>query len=153
MATKKKAIKKAARVKAVTLVKSKPSEQMTGHPVHTFTTDGENHLQRVRQICTALPETTEKLSHGSPTFFRNKVYCTFTHNHHRDGRVAVWIPAAPGDQELLIRSAPEVYFRPPYVGVGGWVGICLDQIGDEELGIHLLDAWKLVAAKPRRDAS
>lgn len=108
----------------------------------------EEHLQRVRRICTTLPDTTEKLSHGEPTFFaRKKVFAMFAGNHHGDGRIAVWIPAPPGYQESLINTAPQTYFRPPYVGVRGWVGIELDRIGDEELAAHLLEAWQLIAAK------
>jgi hypothetical protein len=54
-------------------------------------------LERVRRICAALPETTEKLSHGEPTFFvGKKVYVMFANNHHDDGRIAIWIPVAAG---------------------------------------------------------
>ena len=57
----------------------------------------EKQLARVRRICTALPETTEKLSHGAPTFFvKKKVYVMFANNHHNDGHIAVWIPAPLG---------------------------------------------------------
>jgi hypothetical protein len=112
----------------------------------------EDHLPRVRRICSALPGVTEKLSHGEPTFFvRKKVFAMFANNHHHDGHVAVWIPAPPGLQEALIGTAPDTYFRPPYVGVKGWVGIDLDRIGDEELGSHILDAFRLIAQpKPKR---
>ena len=110
--------------------------------------DGDEHLHRVRRMCTALPDTTEKLSHGEPTFFvMKRVYAMFANNHHNDGHVAVWIPAAPGVQEMLIHTAPKTYFRPPYVGVNGWVGIELDKIGDDELAAHLLEAWKMIRAK------
>jgi hypothetical protein len=95
-----------------------------------------------------LPETTEKLSHGEPTFFvRKKVYAMLSNNHHNDGHIAVWIPAAPGMQAMLIQSEPEKFYKPPYVGVRGWVGIELERVSDEELGIHLLDAWRLIAPK------
>ena len=108
----------------------------------------EAHLTRVRRICSALPDTTEKLSHGEPTFFvRKKVYTMFANNHHNDGHVAVWIPAQSGMQELLIDTAPKTFFRPPYVGVKGWVGIELAEISDEDLAIHLCDAWRLIAPK------
>jgi hypothetical protein len=114
---------------------------------------GEEHLRRVRRICAALPETTEKLSHGEPTFFvRKKVFAMFANNHHNDGHVAVWIPAAPGLQALLIDEMPETYYKPPYVGVRGWVGIELDRIGDEELAAHILDAWRLIAPKKPKAA-
>ncbi len=79
---------------------------------------------------------------GSPTFFHKKVYSTFTQN--AEERVVVWIPVPPGEQLALIRSAPAVYFRPPYVGVDGWVGIVLDQIEDEQLAVHLHSAWKMM---------
>jgi hypothetical protein len=109
---------------------------------------GEEHLRRVRRICSAMPETTEKLSHGEPTFFvRKKVFAMFANNHHNDGHIAVWIPAPPGLQALLIKASPETFFKPPYVGVRGWVGIELDSIGDEDLASHILEAWRLVAAK------
>src|SRR3981189_3684307 len=89
----------------------------------------EDHLRRVRRICAAMPGTTEKLSHGEPTFFvKKRVFAMFSNNHHNDGHVAVWIPAGPGEQEALIESFPKVYYRPPYVGVKGWVGIELEQI-------------------------
>src|ERR1700710_2819108 len=109
---------------------------------------GEEHLRRVRRICAAMPETTEKLSHGEPTFFvRKKVYTMFANNHHGDGHVAVWIPAPPGMQELMMQEAPDVYFRPPYVGVRGWVGIVLEKIDDEALAEHIRTAWRMIAPK------
>jgi len=123
---------------------TKKAERVPTHPVRVFSAEGEEHLRRVRHICSGLPNTTEKLSHGSPTFFHQKVYCTFTQNEEE--RVVVWLPVPPGEQVALIRSAPTVYFRPPYVGVHGWVGIRLDQIEDEELAVHLHDAWKMMGA-------
>jgi hypothetical protein len=114
---------------------------------------GEEHLRRVRRICGAMPETTEKLSHGEPTFFvRKKVFTMFANNHHSDGHIAVWIPAPPGVQAMLIHQSPETYYRPPYVGVRGWVGIELARIGDEELAAHIHEAWRLVAPKTLKTA-
>jgi hypothetical protein len=93
-----------------------------------------------------LPETTEKLSHGEPTFFvKKKVYAMFVNNHHDDGHIAVWIPVPAGAQASLIKSEPGKFYLPPYVGVRGWVGIELDQIDDAELAAYLLDAWRLIA--------
>ena len=103
-------------------------------------------LSRVRRICGALPATSERLSHGEPTFFvRDKVFAMFANNHHHDGHVAVWIPTAPGAQMPLIRSSSSKFFRPPYVGVRGWVGVELDQVSDDELTYHMLEAWRLTA--------
>jgi hypothetical protein len=112
---------------------------------------GAKQIERVRHICAGLPETTEKLSHGEPTFFvRKKVYAMFSNNHHNDGHIAVTIPAAIGIQEALIEVSPEKFYRPPYVGVRGWVGIELEHISDEELTLHLREAWRLIAPEKLR---
>ena len=112
----------------------------------------EDHIRRVRRLCLSLPDTNEKLSHGEPTFFaRKKVFCMFANNHHNDGHIAVYIPAEPGAQATLIQSDPKTYFRPPYVGVKGWVAIELDQISDEDLAVHLHEAHRLIApVRPRK---
>jgi hypothetical protein len=108
----------------------------------------ERHLKRVRRICDSLPETTEKLSHGEPTFFvKKKVYVMFDNNHHNDGHIAVWVPAPPGIQEMLIEASAEKFFKPPYVGVRGWIGIELGEVSDEELAFHIQTAYKLIAPK------
>ncbi len=113
--------------------------------------DSEEQIERIRRMCLALPGVTEKLSHGEPTFFVNKrMFAMFSNNHHNDGHVAVWIPAQPGEQESLVASFPKTYYRPPYVGVKGWVGIELSQISNEELGAHLSEAWKLIGSSRRR---
>ena len=110
------------------------------------------HVERVRKICLSLPETMEKLSHGEPTFFvKKKVFATCSINHHNDGHVAVVIPAAIGIQEMLIKQSPRKFYRPPYVGVRGWVGIELDRVNDKELTLHLHEAWRLIAAQKLTD--
>jgi hypothetical protein len=107
-----------------------------------------DQLERVRRTCFEFPETSEKLSHGEPTFFvRKKVFAMFANNHHHDGRVAVWLPCEPGMQAMLIENAPEKFFKPPYVGVRGWVGVELDRVTDEELEFHIWEGWRLVAPK------
>jgi len=113
---------------------------------------GEKHQERVRRICAALPEVTEKLSHGEPTFFvRKKVFAMCSTNHHDDGHLAVVIPAAIGIQEALIKASPKKFYRPPYVGVRGWVGIELDRVSDKELALHLKEAWRLIAPEKLKD--
>jgi hypothetical protein len=108
----------------------------------------EKQLQRVRRICSELPETSERLSHGEPTFFvKNKVFVMFANNHHDDGHIAVWLPVLSGFQTALIEADPETYFKPPYVGTRGWVGIELDQISDKDLTFHIQTAWELIAPK------
>lgn len=111
----------------------------------------EVQIERIRQICLAFPETTERLSHGEPTFFAHKkVFVMFANNHHNDGRIAVWLPAPPDFQEGLIEQSPSIYFRPPYVGTRGWIGIELDQIDDVDLQWHIKVAWELIAPKRLR---
>ena len=108
--------------------------------------DGEKQMERVRRICLSLPETWEKISHGEPTFFvGKKVFAMCSNNHHNDGHIAVTIPAAIGIQPMLIERSPEKFYRPPYVGVRGWVGIELDRVSDQELAFHLHEAWRLIA--------
>lgn len=101
-----------------------------------------------------MPESTEKFSHGEPTFFvRKKVFAMFSNNHHNDGHVAVWIPAAPGLQAQLIHESPQTFYKPPYVGVRGWVGIELENISEEDLAFHIREAWRLIAPKTLKAAS
>src|SRR5262245_54571375 len=100
--------------------------------------EAEKHLHRVRQICVVMPDVTEKLSHGEPTFFvRKRVFAMFANNHHNDGHIAVWTPALAGLQEALIEEEPKTYFRPPYVGSSGWIGIELGRVSDQVLSGHL----------------
>ena len=115
--------------------------------------NSEESLFRVRRICSALPQTTEKLSHGEPTFFTNKkVYAMLAINHHDDGHIAVYVPVPPGLQATLIKTEPDKFFMPPYVGVRGWVGLEIDRVSDEELGFHLTEAWRMISPKKRDPA-
>ena len=86
-------------------------------------------LAQVRQICLALPEATERLSHGSPTFFvrDKKTFVMFVDDHHGDGILGIWCAAPPGVQEQLVDEEPERFFVPPYVGHRGWLGVRLDR--------------------------
>jgi len=116
--------------------------------------DSEAHLKRVRSICAALPGTEERLSHGEPTFFTGgRTFAMFANNHHHDGHIGVWIAAAPGVQQMLVGTRGDVFFRPPYVGVRGWVGVELERIDDEELASLLTDAWRLITPKRREGAN
>ena len=109
--------------------------------------DGQQEIERVRRICLSFPETWEKISHGEPTWFvGKKVFAMFSNNHHGDGHIAVTVPAAIGIQEMLIKKSPKKFYRPPYVGVRGWVGIEVDQVSDTELAGHLEEAWRLIAS-------
>lgn len=115
---------------------------------------GLAQIKRVRQICLALPETSEKISHSEPTFFvRKRVFCMFANNHHNDGHIGVWVAAEPAQQATLLKEEPQKYYYPPFVGKGGWIGIELAQVSDDELGGHLSDAWRLIEAKQKKPSS
>ena len=111
----------------------------------------EAALEAVRGVVLELPEVEERLSHGGPAWFvaGKKQLGTFLDDHHGDGRLALWLAAPAGAQEALVASDPEAYFRPPYVGHRGWIGVRLDRgLDGDAVAAHLEDAWRVVA--PRR---
>ncbi len=123
-------------------------------------TTGGPVLERLRAICLALPDAQEKLSHGEPTWFagKGKVFAMFDNYHHGAPHASVWLPAPPGLQEALIESDPKRFWRPPYVGPNGWVGVVLDTkpnwgvvAGLIEQSFRLVATQKLVAKLPPRD--
>ncbi len=148
-------------------------------------------LARLREVCLALPETSERLSHGSPTFFvgakktpgperpvgdegadtsgpaqfagseppgeeagsqptwtGGKTFCMYLDDHHGDGILGIWCAAPAGVQEGLVATEPERFFRPPYVGHRGWLGVRLDHDVDwDEVAAIVEDAYCCVAPK------
>jgi hypothetical protein len=113
-------------------------------------------LARIREICLSLPETSERLSHGAPTFFvrGRRAFVMVLTNHHGDGRFAVWCAAPEGAQEMIVEADPERFFRPPYVGHRGWLGVRLDRGVDwNELAGIAEDAYAEVAPPPRVEAA
>src|SRR2546423_10092792 len=110
--------------------------------------DDEGTLERIREICLALPETTERPSHGAPTFFvrGKRPFLMVLTNHHDDGRFAIWCAAPEGMQSMLVDADPEKFFVPPYVGHRGWLGVRLDPGLDwTELAGIAADAYAEVA--------
>ncbi|HXP64696.1 MAG TPA: MmcQ/YjbR family DNA-binding protein [Steroidobacteraceae bacterium] len=106
-----------------------------------------NTDQAVREACLWLPEAEEFLSHGSPNFrVRGKTFATYAVNHHGDGRVALWLTAPPGSQELHVRTEPKHFFVPPYVGPKGWLGVILDRGLDwERIAALVREGYEKVA--------
>jgi hypothetical protein len=81
-------------------------------------------------LCLAFPVSSEKIAWGEPTFrAKEKLFAMYASasTHHGNGRPAVWIKARPENQALVIASDPARYFKPPYVGPGGWIGVWLDK--------------------------
>jgi hypothetical protein len=106
-------------------------------------------LEAIREICLGLPETSERLSHGAPTFFvrGKRSFATVWDNHHEDDRFALICAAPAGMQAALVEADPERFYVPPYVGHRGWIGVRLDDSGfdrDEIAGI-VEDAFAEVA--------
>jgi hypothetical protein len=103
---------------------------------------------RVRALCMALPEVVERPSHGSPAWFvkGRKSFVMYLDDHHGDGRLAIWCAAPPGIQEARVENEPEHYFRPPYVGHRGWLGVQLNRGLDwDEIAGAIEDAYETVA--------
>ena len=108
-------------------------------------------LARLRKLCLAFPEAREVEAWGAPTFRVKTIFAMYAApgNHHGDGRASVWVKAGPGNQELMVRAAPDRFFVPPYVGPSGWIGVFLDRRTTDwaELAELLHDAWKLSAPR------
>lgn len=111
-------------------------------------------MRVLRRICQGLPETTERLSHGEPGFFvrDKKLFVMLDQHHHGAEHLGFWCAAAPGAQEELIAENPARYFRPPYVGHRGWVGVRLaaEGLADpdwDEIAEIVRDAYRQVAPK------
>jgi len=108
----------------------------------------EKVLAKLREICLALPETSERPSHGAPTFFirEKRSFLMVLTNHHGDGRFAIWCAAPEGMQKMLVDADGERFFVPPYVGHRGWLGVRLDRgIHWDELAGIVEDAYAEVA--------
>ena len=109
-------------------------------------------IVRLRRLALALPDAHEVEAWGEPTFrVKNKMFATYANaaNHHGAGRPSAWIKAAPGNQAMMVKAAPDRFFVPPYVGPSGWIGVYLDEdaVDWAEVGELLADGWRLVAPK------
>ena len=103
-------------------------------------------VNRVREICLALPEAVERPfgGHTSPAFrVRDKLFVMVSEDH-----TSMTFKGAPGVQEALVGDDPERFYVPPYVGSRGWVGARLDIDQDwTELAELLRDSYRLIAPK------
>ena len=138
--------KQAAR--RATASKSKPAARPLWVPRPTAA--GARATARLRKLCLALPEATERLSHGEATWFvqGKRVFAMMSDQHH-DDRVAFTCPAADGAQEVLVRTQPHKFYRPPYVGGAGWLGVYLDvpEVNWDEIADLVVAAYRQVAPR------
>lgn len=127
-----------------------PAPQPSAHPVRRLIASDAPLVERLRKLCLALPEANERLSHGEPTWFagKGKVFAMLDNHHHGSPHLSVWLPQPEGAQEALIEADPARFFRPPYVGPSGWVGVVLDTRPDWSMVEDLVrDAFIHVATR------
>lgn len=110
-----------------------------------------NPLDRLRELCLALPEAREVEAWGEPTFRVKTIFAMYAgpENHHGAGRSSAWVKASPTNQDLLVSASPDQFFVPPYVGPKGWIGVYLDgpEVDWEHLAELLQDAWRMSSPK------
>ena len=108
-------------------------------------------LPRLRKICLALPGAHEVAAWGTSTFRVKKIFAMYGKPGdliHNEGRACVWLKAAPGNQELMVRDRPTRFFVPPYVGPSGWIGVWLDKNPPwKEIAMLIEESWRLIAPK------
>jgi hypothetical protein len=106
-------------------------------------------LRMVRAAALRWPETSERMSHGGPAFFvrGKRCFVMFLDDHHQDGRLAIWCAAPDGVQQEMVETEPDRFFRPPYVGHRGWLGVQLLDVTQAELDAIVLDAYRQITPK------
>jgi hypothetical protein len=126
---------------------AKPKQAVSRHPRKLPVGRAEKAaVERLRAICLALPEATEKIAWGEPTWRAGKIFAQMDTHHHAADHLAVWLPARPGVQEALVAEDPVQFFRPPYVGHLGWIGVRIDRKPDWKIVAGLVaDAYRQVA--------
>jgi len=114
-------------------------------------TESLDPYERIRALCLALPGTSERLSHGAATWFVGKRTFASAADRGHDDRRGLWLAAPAGTQEALVESDPDRFFRPPYVGHRGWLGVYVDVPVDwDELEALIVDAHRLIEPLSRR---
>lgn len=127
-----------------------PAERPPPRALRARPAADERLVERLRATCLALPEADERLSHGEPTWFagKGKVFAMLDDHHHGAEHLSVWLPQPLGVQEALVEADPARFFRPPYVGGSGWVGVVLDTGPDWGMVAGLVrDAYLHVATR------
>lgn len=129
------------------------AKPVSTHPALRLTTKDAALVERLRKLCLAFPEANERVSHGEPTWFagKGKVFAMLDNHHHGSEHLAVWLPMPRGVQESLIASDKARFFKPPYVGPNGWIGVVLDTKPDWKRVKELVrDAFVFVATAKLR---
>ncbi len=104
---------------------------MSTHPIKQFGPGSKGLIERLRRLCMALPDVTEKLAWGAPTWrVGGRLFAQLADHHHGNAHLAVWLAAPDGAQQALIEAEPARFFRPAYVGHLGWVAAILEEDSD-----------------------
>ena len=117
---------------------------LAGQQFHELMMKKEDRvLQRVRQRCLSLPESSEVSSWGHPNFRAGKrTFVTFEWIH---GRPSIAFRLNPTDVELLLRR--KGFFVTPY-GQGRWVSLWADGSLNWGLVWRILEqSYRIVALK------
>jgi len=98
------------------------------------------NLDRLREICLALPEAAEQTTWDEPTMrVRGKIFAFA-------GDESVTFKADPEERTALL--ADERFFVPAYVGTKGWVGLRLgDDVDWAEVSELIATSYRLIAPK------
>lgn len=128
--------------------KKKPN--VSTHPMKAATKETRALTERLRRICMALPDVTEQIAWGEYTWRAPKIFAMTDAYHHGSAHFSVHLPAPPGAQEALIDTDAARFFKPPYTGVKGWIGVVLDTKPDWEMVASLVKtAYDLIRPAPR----
>jgi len=117
------------------------------------TRETKRRRDRLTKICSSLPEAemvVQGLQDEHRGFrVRKKVFGYYLFDHHRDGRIALWCKAGPGEQSRLVEQDPRRFFVPPYLGHRGWIGVRLDlaALNWAEVQYLVVTAYRLTAPR------
>ena len=108
-------------------------------------------LERLRKICLALPDATEKEAWGDPTWRIRDKFFAMQKGNYAGGRPSVWLKAEESAQVMLVAADPERFFVPPYVGHKGWIGVYMDtaRIDWPMLADLIADSHRLIGSRRR----
>jgi phosphoribosylglycinamide formyltransferase-1 len=116
---------------------------------------GQERLARLAVICLAFPETEAVSQSGQHVAFkiRGKTFVYQLVDHHGDGMVAINCKVAPGEAAELVRSGPERFHIPAYLGARGWVGLRIDLEDVDWDKVESLARFSYRALAPKRLAA
>ena len=138
-----------AKPKAKPAAKAK-KERVSTHPMKVHSAETKALTERLRRICMELPDVTEKIAWGEYTWRAPKIFAMTDTYHHGSAHFSVHLPAPPGAQAALIDRDPERFFKPPYTGGAGWIGVVLDTKPDWEMVASLVrTAYDLIRPPPK----